>query len=158
MGCLSSPDHSEIAGNRGGAGCLYCGDRGRKRPHPQAGGRVRLGHQLAEQIKLGPLRSACGRNVGETHSSLSHIMGPISLSRSPPSWDLFDHAKVVFVEAKPSGRLQRESGKDDHDKFSLPTGSGFMEDLLKAGTRRLITDAQFDRSGPKCFSCNEMKC
>jgi hypothetical protein len=51
-----------------------------------------------------------------------------------------------------------ESAKDDYDKFSLPTGSGFIEDTLKLGARRLISDAQFDRSGPKCFSCNEMKC
>ena len=56
------------------------------------------------------------------------------------------------------GGLEEKSGKDDYDKFSLPTGSGFIEDTLKAGTCRLITDAEFDRSGPKCFSCNEMKC
>jgi hypothetical protein len=55
-------------------------------------------------------------------------------------------------------KAARKSGKDDYDKFSLPTGSGFIEDTLKAGTCRLITDAQFDCSGPKCFSCNEMKC
>src|SRR5262249_9141861 len=52
----------------------------------------------------------------------------------------------------------RKSGKDDYDKFSLPTGSGFIEDFLKLGARRLISDAQFDRSAPKRFSCNEMKC
>ena len=52
----------------------------------------------------------------------------------------------------------RKSGKDDYDKFSLPTGSGFIEDFLKLGARGLISDAQFDRSAPKRFSCNEMKC
>ena len=51
-----------------------------------------------------------------------------------------------------------ESGNDDYDEFSLPTGSGFVEDILKVGACRLISDAQFDRRGPKCFSCNEMKC
>jgi hypothetical protein len=40
----------------------------------------------------------------------------------------------------------------------LPTGSGFPEDILKMGARRFVTDAEFDRSGPKCFSCDEMKC
>jgi hypothetical protein len=50
-----------------------------------------------------------------------------------------------------------ESGNDGYDKFSLPTGSCFIEDILKLGACRLISDAQFDGSGPKCFSCNEMK-
>ena len=36
---------------------------------------------MAERIKFDPLRSACGRSFGETHSSLSHItIRPISLS------------------------------------------------------------------------------
>ena len=52
----------------------------------------------------------------------------------------------------------RKSGNDDYDKFSLPMGSGFIENTLKSGAGRLISDAQFDRSRPKCFSCNEMKC
>src|SRR5262245_55672008 len=51
-----------------------------------------------------------------------------------------------------------ESGDDDYDEFSLPTGPCFIEDILEFGARRLISDAQFDRRGPKCFSCNEMKC
>ena len=29
------------------------------------------------------------------------------------------------------GGLEEKSGKDDYDKFSLPTGSGFFEDTLK---------------------------
>ena len=51
-----------------------------------------------------------------------------------------------------------ESGNDDYDKFSLPTGSGFVEDILELGARRLISDAKFEGRGPKCFSCNEIKC
>ena len=51
-----------------------------------------------------------------------------------------------------------ESGNDDYDEFSLPTGPGFIEDILELGACRLISDAQFDRRGPKCFSCNEMEC
>ena len=51
-----------------------------------------------------------------------------------------------------------ESGNDDYDKFSLPTGFGFPENMLKGGARRLITDAKFDRSGSKCFSRDELKC
>ena len=51
-----------------------------------------------------------------------------------------------------------KSGQDDQDEFSLPTGFGFPEDLLKGGARRLVTDAKFDRSGSKCFSPDEMKC
>jgi hypothetical protein len=50
-----------------------------------------------------------------------------------------------------------QSGDEDYDKFSLPTGSGFVEDILEFGPRRLVTDAQFGRSGPKCFSCDELK-
>ena len=77
----------------------------------------------------------------------------------PRSWDLFVHARELFVLSKQAGRSKAvgESGKDDYDKFSLPTGSGFIEDT-QAGTCRLITDAEFDLGGPKCFSCNEMKC
>jgi hypothetical protein len=52
---------------------------------------------------------------------------------------------------------QGESSNDDYDKFRLPTGSGFIEDILEFGPRRLVTDAQFDRSGPKCFSGYELK-
>jgi hypothetical protein len=51
----------------------------------------------------------------------------------------------------------RGDGKDDYDKFSLPTGSGLPENILQVRARRLISDAQFDRSGSKCFSYNEMK-
>ena len=75
------------------------------------------------------------------------------------SRDLFDYARDLFVEAKPlwgsingGSNAAGESGKDDYDKFSLPTGPGFIEDTLKAGTCCLVADAQFDRSGPKCFS------
>ena len=57
-----------------------------------------------------------------------------------------------------AAKAARKSGKDDYDKFSLPVGSGFLEDVLKLGARRLISDAQFDRGAPKCFSCHEMKC
>ena len=57
-----------------------------------------------------------------------------------------------------AAKAARKSGKDDYDKFSLPVGSGFFEDALKLGARCLISNAQFDRSAPKCFSCHEMKC
>jgi len=115
-----------------------------KRPHPQVG----------EPIKLGPLRSACERR--------RWLLSPTSLGRYrlvalTRSWDLFDHAKDLFVEAKPPG-CSRKSGKDDYNKFSLPTRSGFCENFLKGGARRLITDAKFDRSGSKCFSPDEVKC
>jgi hypothetical protein len=52
----------------------------------------------------------------------------------------------------------RKSGKDDYEKFSLPTGSGFIEDILKVRARGFVSDAEFGLGGPKCFSCNEMKC
>ena len=51
----------------------------------------------------------------------------------------------------------RKNGKDDYDKLSLPTGSSFIENILKVGARRFITDAEFDRSGPECSFCDEMK-
>jgi hypothetical protein len=80
-------------------------------------------------------------------------LGPYFLVALILSSDLFIRAKDLFVEAKPPG-----SGQDDYDKLSLPTGSGFPEDTLKAGTRCFITDAEFDRSGLKRFACDEMKC
>ena len=55
-------------------------------------------------------------------------------------------------------KAARKSGKDDYDKFSLPTGSGFPEDVLEGGARGFVSDAEFDRSAPKRFSCDEMKC
>jgi hypothetical protein len=55
-------------------------------------------------------------------------------------------------------KAARKSGKDDYDKFSLPTGSGFPEDVPEGGARGFVSDAEFDRSAPKRFSCDEMKC
>ena len=77
-----------------------------------------------------------------------------------PSGDLFVHARDLSVCAKPPGgsNAAGESGKDDYDKFSLPTGSGFPEDVLEGGARGFVSDAEFDRSAPKRFSCDEMKC
>jgi hypothetical protein len=49
------------------------------------------------------------------------------------------------------------SGKDDHDKFRLPMGSGFLEDVLEGGARGFVSGAEFKRSGPECFSRREMK-
>ena len=92
-------------------------------------------------------------------SSLSHIVRPIPLSRSDPV-RRFVRSRQRFVPSSQACRGSKafgESGKDDYDKLSLPTGSGFIEDT-QAGTCRLITDAEFDLGGPKCFSCNEMKC
>ena len=51
-----------------------------------------------------------------------------------------------------------ESGNDDYDEFSLPTGTGFPEDILEGGPDRFITDVEFGGSGPKCLSGHEMKC
>src|SRR5262245_61863239 len=52
----------------------------------------------------------------------------------------------------------RNGGNNGHDKFSLPTSSGLIEDFLEFGARRLITDAQFGRGGPKRFARDELKC
>jgi hypothetical protein len=68
---------------------------------------------------------------------------------------LFDCARDLFFEAKP--QAARKGGNDRYDKFSLPTGSGFIEDILEVRARRLVSDAEFGLGGPKCFSCNEMK-
>jgi hypothetical protein len=50
----------------------------------------------------------------------------------------------------------RKSGNDDYDKFSLPTGSGFTENTFELSARRFVTDVKLGRSGPQCFSCDEM--
>ena len=52
----------------------------------------------------------------------------------------------------------RKSGQDEQDEFSLPTGSGFLENILKGAARRFVSDVEFDRSGSKCFSRDEAKC
>ena len=72
----------------------------------------------------------------------------------------WDRAITSLRGARSMGRSKaaRKSGRDDYGKFGLPMGFGFIEDTLKSGARRLITDVQFDLGGPKCFSCNEMKC
>jgi hypothetical protein len=44
-----------------------------------------------------------------------------------------------------------DSGNDDYDKFSLPTGPRFIEDILEFGACCLISDAQFDGRGPEVF-------
>jgi len=45
-----------------------------------------------------------------------------------------------------------KSGNDGYDKFSLPTGSGFTEDILEVRACSLVSDAEFGLGGPKCFS------
>ena len=57
-----------------------------------------------------------------------------------------------------AAKAVRKNSKDDYDKLSLPTGRSFFEDIFKVAARRFITDAEFGRSGPKRFSCDEMKC
>ena len=51
-----------------------------------------------------------------------------------------------------------EEGRISGSSLKPPTGSDFIEDTLKLGARRLISDAQFNRGGTKRFSCDEMKC
>src|SRR5262249_35611564 len=74
----------------------------------------------------------------------------------------FGHERCMDTVLQTSGRSRvkavRKNSKDDYDKVGLPTGSSFIEDFLKVSARHLITDAEFGRSGPKCLSCDEMKC
>jgi hypothetical protein len=67
-------------------------------------------------------------------------------------------ARRVAVSCHGLLQTVRQSGKDDYDKFSLPTASGLPEDILEGGARRFISDAEFGRSGSQCFSCDEMEC
>ena len=77
------------------------------------------------------------RRVGETlerHILLSPTSwGRYRLVALIPSGDLSVHAKDLFLRAKPAdgSKAVGESGKDDYDKLSLPTGSGFPEDILQ---------------------------
>ena len=73
--------------------------------------------------------------------------------------DLLRRCDMNFRAAPTSGRFKkvRKSGNDDCDKFSLPTGSGFAENTLEPSARRFVTDVKLGRSGPQCFSCDEMK-
>jgi hypothetical protein len=54
-------------------------------------------------------------------------------------------------------KQSRKIRNDDYDKFCLPTGSGFTENPLELSARRFVTDVKLGRSGPQCFSCDEMK-
>src|SRR5262249_19124674 len=73
-----------------------------------------------------------------------------------PCWDLFVSARNLFIGAKPLAA--GESGDDEYDKFSLPTGPGLPENILEGCAHRLITDVELGRAGPKCSPCQEMKC
>jgi len=54
-------------------------------------------------------------------------------------------------------KQSRKIRNDDYDKFCLPTGFGFTENPLELSARRFVTDVKLGRSGPQCFSCDEMK-
>jgi hypothetical protein len=71
---------------------------------------------------------------------------------------LFSITTVLQTSGRSRVKAVRKNGKDDYDKLSLPTNSSFIEDILEMRARRFITDAEFGRSGPKCLSCDEMKC
>ena len=84
--------------------------------------------------------SACGGGRSVLALCFSQItFRLISLSIAlGGSGDLFDYARDLFVETKPlwgsingGSNAARKSGKDDYDKLSLPTGSGFPEDFLQ---------------------------
>ena len=102
----------------------------------------------------------------ETHFCLSHIIGPIPISRSVLLPGICSMTPKICSCAPSLQRIlsmgcstaARKDGNEDHDKFGLPTGSGFVEDRLKVRSHRFITDAQFGRGGPKCFACDELKC
>jgi len=93
-------------------------------------------------------------------------LGPQPPEPTTPNWGEgtlsfsgLDKSTSSGIQAKRSLQHSRwKSGKDDDYKFSLPTGFGFLENILKGRARRLITDAKFDRSGSKCFSRDEVKC
>jgi hypothetical protein len=51
----------------------------------------------------------------------------------------------------------RKSHNDEDDKFSLPMGSGLIEDVFEVAPRGFITDIEFDRGGLKCVSLDQTK-
>ena len=134
-----------------------------KRPRPGAGGRAWPGPKFAERINIGPLALHVGELGGDTFA-LSHIIGPISLSRFDPVPGLVRSRQRFVLLSQPlwdsingSSNAARKGANDGYDKFSLPTGSGFAENILKVRARGLVSDAEFGLGGPKCLSCNEMK-
>src|SRR5262245_26602013 len=113
-------------------------------------GAFQPGPQSAERIKLhSAIRSACGSTLVRDTFSPTHSGPERSLVALTSFLDLFVHAR---------DHAARNGGNDGHDKFSLPTSSGLLEDALKVRASRFISHAEFGLSGTQCFSCDEMKC
>jgi hypothetical protein len=75
---------------------------------------------------------------------------PQQENRASPVWQVLRATASQFASCNCS-KAVRKSGNDEYDKFSLPTGSGFLENILEVGARRSITGAKFDRSGIEVF-------
>jgi hypothetical protein len=83
---------------------------------------------------------------------------PIEVDAAIIFWTRTLPDAVLQTSGRSRVKAVRKDSKDDYDKLSLSTGRSFFENILKVGARRFITDAEFDRSGPKRFSCDETKC
>jgi len=68
-------------------------------PILRLGGWVRMGPKWQSGLNSALFALRVGEALEETHSSLSHIVRPYPLVALTPSWDLFVHAKDLFVEA-----------------------------------------------------------
>jgi len=63
----------------------------------------------------------------------------------------------IYVRGPASFKANRKSRNDEDDKFSLPTGSGLLENIFEVAPRGFITDVEFDCGGLKFFSCEQTK-
>ena len=104
-------------------------------------------------------RPSASKDIGPTNGPAAEFKQskPLGL-RGLASWLLTDEPFIFWTppSKKADTRFVGKSGKDDNYKFSLPTGFGFPEDILKGAARRFVSDAKLDLGGPKCSSCNEM--
>ena len=83
---------------------------------------------------------------------------PIEVDAAIIFWTRTLPDTVLQTSGRSRVKAVRKDSEDDYDKLSLSTGRSFFENILKVGARRLIADAEFGRSGSKCFSPDKVKC
>ena len=123
------------------------------------------------QMKAGPVmpaeravrdamdrRAAVSRKNSAGHGSVRRRDVPVEAVIRPVGHPYLTGQPYLEKTASAAALKEaRKSSNNDCDKFGLSTGSGFAENIFELSARRLVTDVKLARSGPQCFSCDEMK-